>query len=479
MGGGLLTGLRIGLSGLEVQQAVMSVTAHNVDNAGNAGYDLQEIELAPNPPYSPPALHRAQGAGQFGTGVTVAAVVREVSRFLQLQGWATASQLASGQQQTQALSQAQALFDEPSANGLGAALSTFWQSWQGLANHPQSEAARSQVVADGQALASTFNALSQGLGTLQRDLDATVAQDVAQVNQLASRIAALNAQIGAASANGQNPNDLEDTRDQLVGQLAQLMPVTVSWSADGEVTVASGGVDVVSGRQTTQLIATPDPTNQNFHSLTWSAGMPAQLGGGQLGALLALRDQTLPGYLGQLDALASAVAAQVNAQHAQGSDASGAPVNGKPQQNFFTVPAGGVTAANLGVNPVLVANPDLLAAAATPSGGAGDGSNALQIAQLQERAFVPTAGNPATPGDAYAALIGRAGSDLSAAQSDTANQQVLQQSIQSQQQQTSGVSLDEEMVQMVQAHNAYAAAAKVISTIDAMLSDLVSMVPAT
>ena len=469
--GGLIAGLHIALSGLQAQQAVMSVTANNVANADNPNYALQEIDLAPNPAYSPPALDQPHLPAEYGQGVTVAGVTREVSHFLQLQGWATGGQLGFSQEQAQVLGQVQALLDEPSSNGLGNTLNQFWSSWQSLAANPQSTAARTQVISAGQALGSGFSTLSEGLTTLSNNLDASVVSLVGQVNQVADQIATLNQQIGAAHASGTSPNDLEDQRDTLIATLSQLVPVRVAWSANGETTVTTGGVDMVAGNQVTQLVATPDPANHNYHTLSWMGGGAADVSGGQLGAMLTLRDQTVPGYVAQLNTLAQNIASAVNGQQSAGADASGQPVAGTANADFFSVPTGGLNASNLVVNQALVADPNELAAAANPSGGPGDGSNALAIANLQNQAIVGVS----TASGAYSALVGQVGTDTATAQSASAQQQTLQQSITNQQQQVSGVSTDAEMTQMVEAQNAYAAAAKVTSTIDTMLGDLISM----
>lgn len=470
MGGSLFVGLNVALSGLEAQQSVIAVTSHNVANANTPGYSRQEAELAPNPPYSPPALDQSNGPEQYGMGVSVQTVQRDTSQFLSLQAWSNDARLGESTQQSQTLGQVQALFNEPSSNALNSDLDAFWNAWQNLGNDPQSAAARSQVLSAGQALAAQFNQLDGQMAAMQSNLDAAVGQQVSVINQLTGQIAGLNQQIAAATVAGQSPNDLEDQRDSLIGKLANLIPVNVTWQADGEATVASGTVAVVQGEQALQLQASPNPLNNNYLALSWGqTGIAAGFSGGMMGALLTLRDQTIPGYRSQLDQLAAGIASQVDAAHTAGSDLSGNP--GLP---FFVPSSGTVTAGNIALNPSLVGNPNLVAAAATPFTGPGDGSNAVKIADLQNTAFL--SGNTATPSDFYATLIGQLGADTATAQAAQTNQQALQQSIQQQQQEVSGVSLDQEMTTMVAAQNAYAAAAKVTTTIDQMLNDLVTMV---
>ncbi len=475
MGGSLFTGLQVALSGLEAQQTVMAVTSHNVANATTPGYERQQADLAANPPYTPPSLQQVQGAGQLGMGVTVASIQRSNSRFLHLQQWANAGDLGAAGQQAQTLSQVQSMLNEPSSTGLNSALSAFWNAWQDVANSPQSTAARSQAVAAGSALASQFHTLSSDLTSLQSSLNSSVGAQIGRVNTYASQIASLNGQIKASIAAGQKPNDLLDARAVAISKLSTLVPVHVTWNTDGTAAVSVGSVDVVAGTQVTPLVGKAQASNHGFLQPQWNPpGLPAQLHGGSLGALLTLRDQTLPGYLASLNALAGGVGASVNQLHASGYD-----LHGNPGQAYFVASGGGgITAANIAVNPALVSDPTLVAAAASATSGPGDGHNALAIADLQSQALPVLAnGGTATASGAWAAMVGGIGSAAQAASSAQQNQQVLANSIQSQQQQVSGVSINEEMTNMVVAQNAYAAAAKVSSTIDSMLGSLIAMVP--
>lgn len=471
MGGTLFGGLQTALSALEAQQAVLATTAHNVANVNTPGYAQEQVSLV-----AVPASATGLGQGttpQPGNGVQIQDIQRVVSHFLSQQSWTNAGQLAAATQDSTTLNQVQSILNEPSSSGLQSALNAFWSAWQNMANHPQSTAARQQVISAGQELASGFSTISSTWQQLQGNLNSAVAADVRQVQSLAGRIATLNGQIAEQQGAGQNANDLKDTRDQLVSQLSQLVPVSVSQEQGGVVNLTVGSVQLVAGTQTEPLVATPNPANNQYYSLSWgsAAGPPASFGaqGGTLGALMTLRDQVLPSYMSQLNGLAAGIGAAVNAQHAKGTS-----LNGTVTGLAFFVPSAGtsLSAANLQVNPQLVANPADLAAASAPYQGPGDGSNAQAVGDLVNANIV----GGTTAEDAYAALVGRIGGDTSAANSSQSNLQALQTSIQQQVQSVSGVSINEQMTYMVQAQNAYAAAAKVTSTIDQMLGDLINMV---
>lgn len=207
--------------------------------------------------------------------------------------------------------------------------------------------------------------------------------------------------------------------------------------------------------------------------------------GGQLGAAVQLRDVIIggaTGLLAQLNTIAQAVVQDVNVQHAAGYDlATGA--TGKP---FFNVgpPAtplgapftavGTVTAANIVVDPAIVANPQTIAAASAAN-SPGDGANAQAISNL--RLAVGAAGTP-LPGQsiekAYESMITVLGANAQQAKSADASQAVVMQSLTSQRQSLGGVSMDEQMTMLIQFQHSYAAAARIVTTMDSLLDTIVN-----
>ncbi len=466
MGGGLLSGLNTALSALEAQQSVISVTANNVANVSTPGYSREVADLQALPPASPPSPGQSMAAGEYGTGVQVSDIQRLNSRFLNLQQWGNDTAVSGASAQSQTLGQVEAFFNEPSGTGLSSTLDAFWNGWQSLSDQPTSTAARSTLVAKGQSLVSQFNALGSELSGLRQNLNEQVGQSVTQINQLTSGIAALNAQISSAVGSGLTPGSLQDARSQMVDKLAQLVPVQVNWSGEDSMTVAVGGIDAVAGTQSQALQATPG--SGGMLRLSWAGGGAATIQTGKLGALLHLRDQVIGGsggYMAQLDTMASQLITAVNTQHAAGYD-----LQGNPGQAFFE----GTSAESIAVNPALQTNPSLVAAAASAAGVPGDGSNALAVSQLQNKNLAGLGQN--TVDQYYTTMVGQLGSASRLAQNTVTNGQSLQQAISNQQQQISGVSINGEMTKMVEAQNAYAAAAKVTVTINTMLGDLIQSV---
>ncbi len=461
MGGSLINGLNIALSGLEAQQAVLDVAGNNVANASTAGYAAEQADL------TPVASPSATNASQTAEGVTVAKVTRASSRFLQLQQWDNTSQSSDASAQSQMLSQVEAFFNEPSDTGLQSAMDAFWGDWEAVSSQPTSTAARTTLLSQAQGLTAQFNTLGAQLTGFQQSINSEVSSDVSQVNQLASGIAQLNTQIAEAQGSGAQPGGLADQRDSLVSQLAALAPVKVTWGSADQMTIAVGGVNLVAGSNLTKLQTAMGPGGNI--QISWSGGEgAANITGGSIGAMLNLQNQVVggnSGYIAQVNNLASALVSQVNAQQQAGYD-----LNGNPGVAFFS----GDSANSIALNSGLANQPDRVAAASTASGVPGDGSNATAVANLQNAQVSQLGAMTFT--NYYASTIGALGSAAEAANTQSTNLQAVGQSISTQLQSATGVSINTDLTQILEAQDAYQASAKVTETISSMLGDLIQSV---
>ncbi len=367
-------GLEIGSSALRAAQQQLDTAAHNVANASTPGYSRQVVSLVEAPPYTFPAFNRSGAPGQIGSGVTVAAITRVRDTFLDQQVQAQTTLQGQWDTRDQELSKVEAVFPEPSSSGLGNTISQYYAAWQDVASEPTSTAARTALTEQASNLAMQMNSTSTQLGMIASGIDTEVSQQVTSINDLATQIAGLNGQIQRVTVSGANPNDLLDQREQLLEQLSAIVPTSVTVQKDGSATVEVGGTDLVSGVNARQMVA---QTNSSGHVMpTWSDGSAVTLSSGQMKALLDVRDVDVAGYQSQLDSLAQGIADSTNALHERGVDA-----NGNAGQALFTYYPGNA-AATLAVNPAVAANPQLIAASASPD-TPGDGSVAGLIADLQ------------------------------------------------------------------------------------------------
>ena len=436
-------GLETTLRGILAQQLAINVTGHNIANANTVGYTRQSAVLAPTDAYTEPGVSRPPQAGQLGTGVDVTAYTRVRDGFLDIQYRAQAMKQGSATATQDGLSQVQDALAEPSDHGLNSLLQQYWSSWQDVSNAPENMATRQSLAQNAASLADGFNALASQLSTIQSQTGQNVLSTIDQVNSIGGRIAQLNDAIMKDTVTGDHPNDLLDQRDLLIDQLSQLGNVSVTATTYGQVDVSIGGASLVSGATAATL------AESNMTSLT----------SGKLSGLITLRDTTIPGYQSQLDTVASTLITATNAQHALGFD-----LNGNAGGAFFT----GTSASTIAINPALISNPALIAASG--NGNVGNADNALSLANIRNQALV----GASTIDTAYSQLVTQIGSDTQQAQRDSDTANLLTGSIDDRRQSVSGVSLDEEMTNLVKFQRGYQASARAMSAMDEMIDQLIS-----
>ena len=359
--------------------------------------------------------------------MSVGDITRVRNTYLDAQYRTQNSALSNASTQSEELSQAQTAFNEPSSSGIANQLSAFWSAWNSLADSPTSEAAKQAVVAAGEQLTTTFNQLSAQLSTISSQAGEqynSLAGAGGEVESYATQIAQLNGQIKLAEEAGQQPNDMLDRRDLLLDKLSGLANITVTEQPDHTDTVSFGDA------------AQPlvESTKVNWpQALTETAG-------GQLGALLGLTGPkgALTALQTSLDGVAETLASTVNAQLST---------------PFFS----GKTAATLAV----AVNAGEVSA--STGGAAGGNKAALAIAALR--------GGSAEQD--YASLVGQVGSDVRTAKDDQANLQTTVTAINDQRQSVSGVSLDEEMTNLITFQRGYQASARTLTAMDDMLETLI------
>jgi len=292
-----------------------------------------------------------------------------------------------------------------------------------------------------------------------------IAGTVGEVNALAERIAHLNARIVEAEVSGNEASDLRDKRDLLIDELSGLAKIQVFESADGSVSVKIGSESLVE-RSTAVLLGTSVRGDANIviTDVTLGAGdRPIQIAGGRLGGLLESRDTTLPGYVSRLDEIARTVAEEVNRVHRSGFDFTGAPAG-----DFFD--PDGLTAATIRVSDALRADTNLLAASA--DGTPGNGTIALAISDLRLAGIFGVQG--ASAEDYYASLIADLGIEAERAGDNKEAENLLVTEIETRRESVRGVSIDEEMTNLVASQHAYQAAVKLVTVIDDLMETIMT-----
>jgi len=254
-----------------------------------------------------------------------------------------------------------------------------------------------------------------------------------------------------------------DSREQALENLAGLANIQTNTNANGTVDVSIGGTQLISGDQTLDTLQAYDSGNGQFLVRTTTGGTPLTLTGGSIQGTIDARDGALKTLRDGLDTLASSLISQINGIYSSGYD-----LNGGTGATFFT----GTDANTMAVNSSLQTDPSLLQAAGVP-GATGDNTVALALAKLGSQSIVGLGNKSFT--DAFGAQVGSFGFSLSNANTEVANQGAVSQMLQNQRDSVSGVSLEEEMANLITFQQAYAASSKIITTVDQMLQTVISL----
>ncbi len=459
---GTFSSVNNALSALRYHQVVMDVASGNIANVSTDGYARRRVVgEAVGAPAQAALWSRYEGSGD---GVRVGDLHRMTDPFLDARARREHGNQAYLDTRVAVLGRVESGIGEPGDNGVSAALAEFASSWHDLANNPQSEAARSQVLARANTLADALAVQRRNVSVEEGDQRQTLLVQVTEINSLASDLASANKSIAVAQLNGTDAGVLLDSRDSLALRLSELTGATAVENPRGGLDMVLGGVSLVSGAQAGQFAVSggvnPDGSADGgpvAFTLTPPGGTPAVVTasvGGSAGGVAEVLTTTLPGYRAGIDGIAQQIASAVNTAHQAGFDQ-----DGNAGLALFTVDP----AAPGGPLVVAITDPRAVAASGVGGGANLDGGNATALAL-----------SLGAPGDSYQRLVSGFGNEVSSVRRLALNQQALTGQVDGAREQLSGVSLDEEMVTMLQAQRAYEAAARVMTTIDSVLDTLIN-----
>jgi flagellar hook-associated protein 1 FlgK len=453
---GLFGIYEIGRRSLMSYQTAMSTVGHNVANATTPGYRRQRVDLRATPP-------EINALGALGTGVRIESIHRIEDRFLELALHREVPVLAGYTARADVLAQTELIFTEPSDSGITTVLDEFFDGWDDLATNPEDPAARESVVRLGMSLAASIRTARGRLVDQQASVTGDIGRQVEDANRVLRELSTLNRSILRSSPGTTTPApDLEDRRDFLMSQLAEMIGAVGSVEEDGTATMRLSGrvilqhdtVDSFSldvGRSLVPNLETQDISAHEF--------------GGEIGGLISVRDEEVASAIRRLDEFAVSLANDVNRLHGQGFDAYGNRAGA-----FFalgSVGTDGVTGAASAIDVTRALRNDANLVAAGGTDAPGDNSVALEIAALRNDPQGLTA--------MLRSLVVDVGSAAREAEDLALGQQIIVDGFVAQQQAVSGVSLDEEAANLMQFQRTYEAAARVLTIADEMVQTILSI----
>jgi flagellar hook-associated protein 1 FlgK len=466
--------LNVARTALWASQRGLDVTGQNIANVNTEGYSRQRAELQAIGANTVPALYSV--SNEVGGGVSADTVTRIRDAFLEGRAQTEHANQANLTAAKDALSQIEQAFREPGDTGIQSMLTDVSSAWDDVANHPENLAARSQLLQRAETLVSGLHATKASLDGQWNQTRENLQVLVADVNAAAGSIAKLNEQIKQATITGEPANDLADKRDLLVMTLAEKVGATTTPGEDGAVNVVVAGTTLVAGGKalTLGLSGTSDPdavTSDPPSIVTVPAGSKLRVGGTAQGQLATLTT-IVPDYRTALDGIAQKLAGSLNAVHVTGYDLTGTP--GNPMFDDGTgsgatvVDPTTITASNIRLR---IKQPGEVAAAKLSpidTGGAPsrDGGIADQISGMRL--------DPAGTEAKYRELVVQLGVQSAVATRNLDIQSVIATQVDASRDSVAGVSIDEEMTNMLQFQHAYSAAGRLVTAIDETLDTLIN-----
>ncbi|WP_199616760.1 flagellar hook-associated protein FlgK [Paenibacillus alkalitolerans] len=511
-------GLEISKRSLFAHQTALSTTGHNIANANTRGYSRQTVNFVAARPIEAPGFMRSNTPGQLGQSVEFDSIRRVRETFLDDQFMSENKYLGEWSVRRDTMEKLEAIINEPTDSGIRQTIESFWNSWQDLSKEPDNLTARAVVKERALAMVDAFNHTGKQLKDYAGDITGNINAKVTQINTFANQIASLNREIYRVEGLANDANDLRDQRDLIMDDLSKIVNVSLERTEAG-YNVRMGAIQLVNGT------TAGGPFTAEMLEAAVDSG---DLSSGEVYGMFLSRDQIIPNYQLQLDSM---IRAMVEGKTTitlpkgtvlpegtviDGTTYSGANrtltsdlkvvingVNGLhrlgytlnpgvvPGGDFFVVKDGydSLSAESVAVNPEIVANVRNIASSmrtyidssGTEQVVKGNGDMALLIAGIRNLRvnFDPDeTGLPIlTDGsfdEFFRAVVGQLGVQGQEAARQADNQTILVEQVDNRRQSVSGVSLDEEMANMIKFQHAYNAAARAMTAVDEMLDKVIN-----
>lgn len=425
---GLMGTLHSASTGMSVNQIAIQTTNQNITNMNNPGYTRQRVDQVANRPYSQPGLTSSKlGAGQLGQGVQVSQITRIRNSFYDYQFRAENHKYGSLNVQYEYYSGMESIFNEPSDTSISASINKLFGTCNEMGKDPNSVSAKNMFVENAKFLSNNLTTAYNKLNTYSESANKQIETIVSDVNKMLDQLGELDRQIKIIEATGKNPNDLLDTRDQIIDTLSSKVDLTnpdvKNALSDGKLELAEiNGVEV----------------------------------SGELQGALEVA-QKIQDYKDNIETLMNTIADEFN-------NVFTGFVGAEDARDLFVVSKDASGNVKMDVNQDILDNPSSIVMTA-------DKANA--IFKLRDKK-INFNGTELTINNYYNGIVEDLGYAVQGVGKQLSNQSALLLNIDNARASESGVSMDEEMINLIQYQHAYSASAKVISTVDSLLDVVIN-----
>jgi len=459
---GVFSVLSLASRAMWASQTGVEVASHNVANMNTPGYAKQTVMYNPATPISSKGL-------LLGNGVTISDIRSVQDRYLNYQMFNSTSLLGFAEARSTCLSAAQEIFNETDEIGLSPAIANFFSSLQDLSTVPEGQAERTSLIGRAKVLANQFHVDYNRLTDLQNSADTSIREQMEQVNNLARQIRDLNQNIRSQESTGQTAGDFRAMRTQLMIELSELVDFSSFEYDDGTVNIVlAGGMPLVEQNFVGKLVGVGNAEgflDVNFEDISGNrTDISDAIKGGAIGGCLKIRDEDIENIIDQLNEMAFVITNEINAVHN-----SGFGLNGSTGLDFFVplASADGAAAA-IEVDPSVLADVNNVAASLT--GEPGDNQNALALVALEDALLFN--GGTWTFQDFHGSIIGQVGVEAQSAIRETTHQATMTEQVEGLRESLSGVTMEEEMADLMRFQYSFSAAGKLFNVVSEMIETL-------
>ena len=393
-----------------------------------------------------------------------------------------------------------------------------------LRESPEEQPQQRLVVTAAQNLAVRYNEVSDAIGEARQQAHDGMVRDVGTLNAALREVARLNEQIVPVAAQGMSTATLEDQRDLAVASVSEILEVKAVSAGDGSIAlIGRGGLSLPLNSSRDAFSLADATIGAGAYHGTSVAGVPgtipgvmlagidvtSRLVGGRMAEYAKLRDEDLPLQQAELDVSAAELSSRLDLQGLTlfTSPSGTVPNTSQP----YNAPASGMLgfAGSVRVSTAIVADPskvrDGTTTVAPGTGGAlgytpNPPTGPAAFTGLIDRVLDYTFGTQVGPSTAQSAFpssgLGPAGqlnsklgggrtledyagrlvanhtADRAAATAAKEQSGALLTGLQQRFNDRSGVNVDAELAAMVTLQNAYAANARIMSTVQSMYNSL-------
>lgn len=467
----LLNALNAGKTSLLTNQKSIEIVGNNIANVNTDGYSRQRAELMQIP--------AVNFSGFFiGQGVTVSDVSRDYSLFISRQLQDKSIEYGEETGKSNSLAELERIFNVGEDN-LAGQINDFFDAWQELTANPSGQVERDVVMQRGRLLGEAFANITNELDTVTQNMNTEIVAEVETLNEKIAELARLNDRISLVEISGQTANSARDQRDLLIKDLSETLGVKTYTDNRGMLNVQlPGGMPLVQGNIASTITTVSNGTDINLQLQVAGSTLdiPLENLGGKMKGMFEIRDVFIGGLRNDLNTLARDLTDAVNTEHRAGYGSDGV-----RNRDFFIdmatltippdVPSRNVKLWITDASQVAAAgNPPLV-----PGGPAapGDNKNALRIAALEVTHNVGLTND--TFDNFFSKMVATVG--IEAARNELALSGAKDATIQLQNLRDgySGVSLEEEMIDLIQYQRGFESSAKFLATVDEMMTALLQL----